>query len=190
MGAVESQIRFSGALKPTEKRYLWLSLPAMDSAGCGTPLHYAAWETFGVMTNSNKPILITEGALKADVVTRLRADFSAVATGGVACAHELLVNISRGKPVYLAFDNDCRENPAVARQLAKLVKLRLNDRENQAETKILIWAESEKGVDDALLKGEKLRKISFPEWLAALGEECREEVANFSKMPVKRAIHF
>jgi DNA primase len=110
------------------------------------------------------------------VVTRLRADFSAVATGGVACAHELLVNVSRGKTVYLAFDNDCRENPAVARQLAKLVKLRFDDVGNQAETKILVWTDNEKGVDDALLKGEDLLEISFAEWLSVLGEKCRDEV--------------
>lgn len=170
------QIRFTGILKPTEKRYLWLSLPAMNSAGCGTPLHYAAWKTFGAAINTNKPILITEGALKADVVNRLRPDFLAVATGGVACAHELLVNVSRGKAVYLAFDSDCRENPAVARQLAKLLKLRFDDVGNKAETKILVWTENEKGVDDALLKGEDLREISFAEWLSALGEKCRDEV--------------
>jgi Domain of unknown function (DUF3854) len=169
------QIRFTGTIKPTEKRYLWLSLPKLNSAGCGTPLHYAAWKTFGT-ANSNKPILVTEGALKADIVTSLRPDFFAVATGGVSCAHELLVNVSHGRPVYLAFDSDSRENPAVARQLAKLVKLRLQTSKNQAETKILTWTESEKGVDDALLKGENLREISFREWLSALGEKCLEEV--------------
>ncbi len=110
------------------------------------------------------------------MVTRLRPDFFAVATGGVSCAHELLINVSRGKTVYLAFDNDCRENPAVARQLAKLVKLRFDTSENEAETKILVWTESEKGVDDALLKGEDLREISFTEWTSALGEKCRDEV--------------
>lgn len=172
------QIRFTGALKPAEKRYLWLSLPAMNSAGCGTPLHFAAWKTFaGATISSNKPILITEGALKADVVNRLRPDFFAVAAGGAACAHELLINISRGKKVYLAFDSDSRANPAVARQLAKLVKLRLQTSEDQTETKILVWDESCKGVDDALLEGVDLREISFAEWLSALGEKCRDEVS-------------
>lgn len=153
----------------------------MNSAGCGTPLHYAAWKTFGAAINSNKPILITEGALKADVVTRLRPDFFAVATGGVSCAHEILVNISRGKQIYLAFDNDCRENPAVARQVAKLVKLRYHTSENQAETKMIVWSENEKGVDDALLKDVNLREISFLEWLSILNEKCLEEVRKIWK---------
>jgi hypothetical protein len=99
----------------------------MNSANCGTPLHYAARKVYEVATNSNNPILITEGALKAYVVTRLCPYFFAVATGGVSCAHEILVNISRGKKIYLAFDNNSRENPAVARQVAKLVKLRFPD---------------------------------------------------------------
>lgn len=171
------QIRFTGTLKPSEKRYLWLSVPAMNSAGCGTPIHFAAWKAFGSMMSLSKTILITEGALKADVVNRLRPDFFAIATGGVACAHELLVNVSRGKPICLAFDGDSQENPAVARQLAKFVKLRLQTSGNQSDTKILMWSGSEKGVDDALLKGADFREISFLEWLSVLGEKCLEEVS-------------
>ena len=38
------QIRFTGTLKPNKKSYLWLSLPKMNSAGSGTPLHFASWK--------------------------------------------------------------------------------------------------------------------------------------------------
>jgi len=71
------QIRFTGALKPNKKRYLWLSMPNLNSAGSGTPLHYAGW--------------------------------------------------------------------------------------------------AEKGVDDALLKGEKLNEITILDWFSTLDEKCREE---------------
>lgn len=175
------QIRFTGKLTPNQKRYLWLSIPNKNSASSGTPLHYAGWKNFGSKGYFDKPILITEGALKADVVTRLQPKFFAVANGGVSCAQELIVNISRGKTLYLAFDNDYHENPSVVRQLAKLLKLRLHDNRinlSESATKILAWTRAEKGIDDALLKGERLNEITILDWYSALNERCREEVRN------------
>lgn len=173
------QIRFTGALKANKKRYLWLSLPKMDSAGSGTPLHYAGWKDFGRADFSRRSVLITEGALKADVVNRCFPDVFAVANGGVSCSQELIVNVSRGKTLYLAFDNDYHDNPAVVRQLARLLKLRLDDNRKSlspAATKILSWARSEKGIDDALLKNEQLNELTVLDWFSALGEQCREQV--------------
>ena len=172
------QIRFTGALKANKKRYLWLSLPKLNSAGSGTPLHYAGWRHFGRENFSSLPVLVTEGALKADVVAKLRTEFFAIANGGVSCSHDLIVNVSRGKTLYLAFDSDFSENLAVVRQLARLLKLRLDDNRNNqssAATKILVWARTEKGVDDALLKGEKLNEITILDWFSALDEKCRNE---------------
>lgn len=150
----------------------------MNSAGSGTPLHYASWKNFGRKDFSGLPVLVTEGAFEADTVVRLRPDYFAIANGGVNCSQELIVNVSRGKILYLAFDGDYRENPAVARGLARLLKLRLDDnRNNQSSdsTKILVWTQAEKGVDDALLKGEKLNEITIPDWFSAPGDKCREE---------------
>lgn len=172
------QIRFTGALMANKKRYLWLSLPKLNNAGSGTPLHYAGWRNFGREDFSGLPVLVTEGALKADTVARLRPEYFAVANGGVSCSHDLIVNVSRRKKLLLAFDGDYRENPAVARQLARLLKLRLDDnRRNQssAATKIFVWTRTEKGVDDALLKGEKLNEITIPDWFSTLDEKCRDE---------------
>jgi hypothetical protein len=45
-------------------------------------------------------------------------------------------------------------------------------------TKILSWTRAEKGVDDALLKGEKLEALNIPDWFSALDENCRAEVRN------------
>jgi hypothetical protein len=67
----------------------------------------------------------------------------------------------------------------VVRQLARLLKFRFNDnRKNQmvAATKIFAWARTEKGIDDALLKGEQLDEITILDWYSALNERCREEV--------------
>ncbi len=173
------QIRFTGVLKADSKRYLWLSLPKKNSASSGTPLHYANWKNFGQAVTFDKPILVTEGALKADAAAKLCPDYFVIANGGVSCAQELIVNISRGKTLYLAFDNDYHENSAVVRQLAKLLKLRLDDNQTkkaEISTKILTWTRTEKGIDDALLKGEKLGKISLLEWFSALDNQSRIEV--------------
>jgi hypothetical protein len=175
------QIRFTGALGPNKKRYLWLSLPARSSAGSGTPLHYAGWKIFGQTEFRFKSLLVTEGALKADVVNRLRSEFFAIANGGVACAHEIIVNVSRGKTLYLAFDNDFHENPAVVRQFARILKRRLKGgRENRLspETKILSWSRAVKGIDDALLQGEELEEMTVADWFSVLNDESREEVKN------------
>lgn len=150
----------------------------MNSAGSGTPLHFAGWKNFGSQDYFDKPVLITEGALKADVVTRLQPRFFALANSGVSCAQELIVSVSRGKTLYFAFDNDYHENPAVVRQLARLLKLRHTDSRVpnlSAVTKILSWSRSEKGIDDALLRGEKLDELTLTDWLSALNEPSREE---------------
>ena len=49
--------------------------------------------------------------------------FFIVANSGVGCAHDLIARITCGKKVTLAFDNHYHENPAVIRQLAKLILL-------------------------------------------------------------------
>jgi hypothetical protein len=48
LGMIQAcQIRFTGGINDNKKRYLWLSLPAKNSAGSGTPLHFAGWKCFG-----------------------------------------------------------------------------------------------------------------------------------------------
>ncbi len=178
-GSIQAcQIRFTGAIRPNQKRYLWLSLPTMESAGSGTPLHFAGWKMFGRM-KENQPIIVTEGALKADVAACFLPDYFTLASGGVSCSHDLIVNLARGKSLLLAFDNDYQDNPAVMRQLAKLIKLRLQtgiEQETQDSTKILGWSRAEKGIDDALAKGEKIYTLEIGEWFSALEEDARAVV--------------
>jgi hypothetical protein len=172
------QIRFTGALKPNKKRYLWLSLPKMKSAGSGTPLHFASWKTFR-QRKTNEPILLTEGALKADVAAHRLPGYFTIAGGGVGCSHEMIVNLSREKSLLLAFDNDYQNNEAVLRQIVRLLKLRFHaggDREIYTSTKILTWSKEEKGIDDALAAGLNINEISIPDWLASLDENCRQLV--------------
>ena len=176
-GKIQScQIRFSGAINRGQKRYLWLSLPSMQSAGSGTPIHYANWKDFGAAC-SNRPVLITEGALKADVVAKFCPHFLIVANSGVGCAHEIIARITRGKKVSLAFDNDYHENPAVIRQLAKLILLISEFDDSKVSVKntaILIWERSYKGIDDALLNAAKIFEVSLAEWICNLTTENRK----------------
>jgi hypothetical protein len=176
-GKIQScQIRFSGSVKREQKRYLWLSLPSMQSAGSGTPIHYANWKDFGGDC-LNRPVLITEGALKADVVAKFCPQFLIVANSGVGCAHDVIARITRGKKVSLAFDNDYHENPAVIRQLAKLILLISEfdgSKVSVKNTAILVWERSYKGIDDALLNAAKIVEVSLAEWICNLTTENRK----------------
>jgi hypothetical protein len=96
----------------------------------------------------------------------------------VSCSQELIVNVSRGKTLYPAFEGDYQDNPVVARGLARLLKLRLidnRDHQSTAKTKIFVWTRDVKGIDDALLKGEKLEETTILDWFSALDEKCRDE---------------
>lgn len=175
------QLRATGAdVAPSAaSRYYWLSVPKRGSAGCGTPLHYANWRDFSALSRL-RAVLVTEGALKADAVKIHLPDFYVVANSGVNCAHEVIINISRGKPVFVAFDKDYHENAAVVRQLARLLKMRLDDnreRQNFAATKILTWSGAEKGIDDALLNKNHLTELSALDWFQTLSPPARTEAA-------------
>jgi hypothetical protein len=86
-------------------RYLWLSssdLPHGTSSG--SPLHFrfhladlprAAW------------IVIVEGVLKADVLHDICPELYIVATPCVTANHGALVELTRGRPVLIAFDQLC-----------------------------------------------------------------------------------
>ena len=178
-GKIQScQIRFSGSINRVQKRYLWLSLPSMQSAGSGTPIHYANWRDFGADC-LDRPVLVTEGALKADVVAKFCPQFLTVANSGVGCARDLIARITRGKKVCLAFDNDYHENPSVIRQIAKLILVisELNDTNLIIRnTVILVWERKFKGIDDALLNAAKIFELPFSEWIWNLPAENRRTI--------------
>jgi hypothetical protein len=86
-------------------RYLWLSSSGLPhGTGSGSPLHFrfqladlprAAW------------IVIVEGVLKADVLSTIRPELYVVATPCVTANHGALVELTRGRPVLMAFDQLC-----------------------------------------------------------------------------------
>jgi hypothetical protein len=126
-------------------------------------------------------VLITEGALKADTVVRFRPNARVIATSGVTCSHSELVEAARPYTALIAFDADYRTNPAVCRQLARLIVQRLNDsREQQlrSTTNVLCW-NGPKGIDDAVRANVRLRSLTISEWYATLRNEPLDEVNKF-----------
>ncbi len=114
-----------GDISEGEKRYRWLASP-LERRGCssGTPIHF----TFRPSTLSHgQTVLITEGALKAETLVSLRPQVRAIATSGVSCSHAEIVEAARTYNALIAFDADHKTNPAVCRQLARLIAAREQD---------------------------------------------------------------
>ena len=166
------QLRFAGR----RGGYHWLSTAEdcldreLFGTSSGSPLH---WTRPPGETVSWKelPILVTEGALKAEVFVSLRPQMRAVATAGVGVAHAEIVRALSGCDALIGFDSDHRENAQVCRQLGKLIAEREMDaRSNgqQNSTSVVIW-EGAKGIDDAVLANLALRVIGIAEWALTLG---------------------
>ena len=168
------QIRFMRNIPNKSGRYVWLS-SSMEKDGCGpgTPLHHADPHR-GV----DKPFLVTEGALKAATAQRFLSESYVVGNSGVATSHREIIETARRKPLEIAFDNDSYSNPHVARALAKLVRLRYADQKAFAfddDVRILTWDRSIKGIDETLLAGLPIQRITVAEWLKYLTPECLEQ---------------
>jgi hypothetical protein len=124
------QIRLhANDISSNEKRYCWLSSPQERfGTSSGTPIHFTFVKE---KLPPGETVLITEGALKADTVVRFRPNARVIATAGVTCSHSELVEAARPYTVLIAFDADYRTNPAVCRQLARLIVQRVNDSREQ-----------------------------------------------------------
>jgi hypothetical protein len=171
------QLRFM-CRKPESIRYVWLSTPEKsENVGCGSPLHFAVYQ----ITCLEKPLIITEGALKAATISVFKNDFDILASAGINCSHEEIVAAARFRPFLIAFDADYYENPYVARAIARLINSVLSDAmmfKIQPRIKILTWNPRFKGFDDALLQGDLISSKSFPEWLQSLSVVCRKEAVS------------
>ena len=165
------QIRVMRYIPNRSGRYVWLSsLKERCGSGPGAPLHHA---NPGLRTN--RPVLVTEGALKAATAQRFLSNRYIVGNSGVATSHREIVDTARRKPLEIAFDNDSFTNPHVARALASLIRLRYSDQTSFAyieDVRIVTWDKCIKGLDDALLTGTPLKYLTVAEWLKYLTPEC------------------
>ncbi len=152
-------------------RYLWLSSSDLPhGTGSGSPLHFKfrladlprdAW------------IVIVEGVLKADVLHALRPELYIVATPCVTANHATLVELTRGRLVWIAFDQDHYSNETVCFHLASLVARRLRRERTLATTRIASWEASVKGIDDAAVRNLPITSISVQRWLDCLSPRFR-----------------
>ena len=159
-----------------EKKYRWLACPTpFLGASSGTPIHF----TFKPADLPPiKTVIITEGALKAEVLVRLRPKARVIATSGVSCSHAEIVEAARSYNALIAFDADYKTNPAVARQLARLIATREQDiaaHHLKTTTRIVTW-ERYKGIDDALLANSTLDIMTILQWYSALEGRVLAEV--------------
>lgn len=162
-----SQIRFM-CRKVKGIRYVWLSTPNRSGGlSSGTPLHFACPNTF----SSRKPILITEGALKAETVQVFKPEFSVISLAGVSCSHKEIIRATRFSSVLIAFDSDYQYNRQVARHIAGLLEMRFADAKQygyDSQTNFLVWSDKHKGIDDALLNNIPIHIKTPSEFMRSL----------------------
>src|SRR5918912_2030416 len=143
------QLRFSGARG--KSIYTWLSTSEDNlekeprGTSSGSPIHFAMR---GDKWLPDLPVVITEGALKAEAFVTLRPACRAIATAGVSVAHQAIIEAARGEEAAIAFDSDHRQNAQVCRQLGKLIAERERDARLaglETKTSVVVW-EGAKGI--------------------------------------------
>jgi hypothetical protein len=101
-----------------------------------------------------------------------------IATSGVSCSHAEIIEAARPYNALIAFDADYKTNPAVARQLARLIAAREQDitaYQLSTTTRIVTW-QTYKGIDDAILANTPLKTMTIPQWTLTFGGKPLQEV--------------
>jgi hypothetical protein len=152
-------------------RYLWLSSPDLPhGTGSGSPLHFK-FHLADLPRDAR--IVIVEGVLKADVLSAIRPELYIVATPCVTAKHGALVELTHGRHVLTAFDQDFYTNETVCFHLAALVAGRLRRERTLATTRIASWDARVKGIDDAAVSNLPITSISIQQWLDRLSPRFR-----------------
>ena len=168
------QLRSHGSAHKGQ-RYCWLSsteLPGGTSSGA--PLHFASHLK---ELQSNAPVIIVEGLLKADAFTALQSHWYAVATPGVSVGHQALIELCSRHEAVVAFDQDYLTNATVCLRLAALLARRMESEGSFSTTRIACWPSGAKGVDDAAIRSLPISYISVEQWFHRLGNDFRSRVA-------------
>lgn len=144
------QVRRDRDLKP---KYLWFSTRPDKfpcGASSGAPVHYAKPD----LARRSGSALLTEGALKADIISESE-DVAVIAVAGVTAVNPetLAAQVQREIPelqsITIAFDMDWRHKPEVKDALLRV------ERAMAAHFKVMVrvWdIENGKGFDDLLLR--------------------------------------
>ena len=139
-------------------RYLWLSSSDLPhGTGSGSPLHFKFH--LADLPRAAR-IVIVEGVLKADILSALRPELYIVSTPSVTANHGSLVELTHGRHVLTAFDQDFYTNETVCFHLAALVAGKLRREMTLATTRIASWDARVKGIDDAAVRNLLIKSIN------------------------------
>jgi hypothetical protein len=108
----------------------------------------------------------------------LRPKARVIATSGVSCSHSEIIDAARRYNVLIAFDADHKTNPAVARQLARLIASREQDvaaHHHKTTTRMVSWRRY-KGIDDAVLANTSIETMTALQWISTLEGRPLQEV--------------
>jgi hypothetical protein len=153
-------------------RYLWLSSSDLPhGTGSGSPLHFK-FRLADLPRDAR--IVIVEGVLKADVLSALHPELYIVATPCVTANHSALVELTRGRRVWIGFDQDHYSNETVCFHLASVVARRLRRERTLETTRIASWEPRVKGIDDAAVRNLPITSISVQRWLDRLSPRFRQ----------------
>lgn len=179
------QIRFFGKLNSKSPRFVWLSTPEKSSGvGSGSPLHFVTYSP----AFTQKPLILTEGALKAATTHLFKPEFDILANAGVTCSHSQLIEAAKFRQIFFAFDVDYFENYFVAFSLAKLINnLALcSPKIINNKISILTWNPKYRGIDDALLNQSSLDSVNVREWFFSLSGDFQTSIKNSPDLPFFR----
>jgi DNA polymerase III delta prime subunit len=132
-------------------KYLWISSTkkSPDGAGPGALIHVPLHH--GVESDI---VRVTEGELKAEIATRLSGLLTISLPGATIWGALIPTLRSLGtKTVLLALDSDANTNPHVSRQLQTMSQALRNE---GFSVELETWNEKSKGIDETLLKKEKI----------------------------------
>jgi len=176
------QIRFFGKINNNSPRYVWLSTPEKSSGvSSGSPLHFVSY----CSAAGRKPLIITEGALKAATAHLFKPQFDILANAGVASSHSELLKASRFRHIFLAFDVDYLENFFVTTSLAKLITKLVCHSPKSADNyiSVLTWNSAFRGIDDALLNQTNIESINIRVWFKSLNLDFQSKIFNSFDVP-------
>ena len=156
-------------------RYVWLSTPDKSSGvGSGSPLHFISYSP----SSNQRPLIITEGALKAATTHLFKPQFDILANAGVTCSHSQLTLAAKFRCIFLAFDVDYFENYFVAFSLAKLINnlVFYSPKIINHKISILTWNPKYRGIDDAFLNHTSIQSLTIREWFYSLSNDFQSTI--------------
>jgi hypothetical protein len=132
-----------------EPRYLWFSSAGKtEGTSSGAPVHFAKAH----LLRNAESVLITEGALKADVAAYLTGEpvigIAGVSSFGADFAERLRKSFPCLRRVNVAFDSDLLEKPQVYQALTNLI---VQLERSGFSVRVRSWPRAYKGIDDYLL---------------------------------------